>query len=182
MAGWQAALETFVADHEAERNRLQQALSEVDLNIKAFRKAGGVASGSSAKAINELIEQQLAKLQKLQEKLANAELSLQTARAALEVATEANKRGSERSSPRRLSAAWHQILEFIRDAGDVGVALEDVNNLITRNDLGIKDAAVRSQLSIYSGDERGFVEQLGHGRYRITSKGISVLEKIAQSR
>lgn len=179
-ASWQVALEEYVAKFVDEVARLEEAANELDLSIRAYKKTVGLATGSSAKAILEFIELQISKFEKIKEKLEIAKIELRIADGALQAAISgSNRKNIDNSKPRRLSSAWSLILKFMEQAGETGISLEEIKTFIADNKLEIKEAAVRSQLSIYD-NEKGFVISLGAGRYRISDAGKELLVAVSE--
>lgn len=176
MASWDRALHDFIEQLEEKAVKARQATSDLQTSIRAYKKALDVATGASAKAISELIAQQEDKLEKSETKVAELACELRGARGALEAAlTGVNRKQTDGATARRLSKPWAEILRFVSLSADRGSTLEEIQLFIEQKDLKIKDTAVRSQLSIYSNPDKGFVEPLGAGIYRLTEVGKSVL-------
>ena len=127
-------------------------------------------------ALRQMIDERSARRDKLRSQLEAIDLEIR-------VLQEANARiggapaplGKSRSGraprgesrDRALKGSWTLALRFIGKAENV--SLDDIMRWSDAEGIGIKRNTLRSQLSIYS--ERGWVERVSDGVYRLTASG-----------
>jgi hypothetical protein len=169
------AIDELIEQYEEKIAKCAQKLAEQRAEMDGLVAAQDVSIGASAKAIEALLNQQNDKISRSEQKLSELQIEMKGVLNAKEATRGGGGRAKEGTRSRRISATWRQILTFLAAAEESGKSLEEIQHFIESNNLDIKDTAVRSQLSIYSSNDKRYLEALGGGRYRITDEGLVLI-------
>jgi hypothetical protein len=129
-------------------------------------------------ALRQMIDERIARREKLKSQLDAVELEIRVLQEAIArlggVAAPAGDPRSRRaargeSRDRALKDIWVLALRFIGKADRA--SLDDIMQWSDADNIGIKRNTLRSQLSIYA--ERGWVERVSDGVYRLTASGAA---------